>query len=189
MAAMDPIHFQKTINLFPQLSEAQALSCFLFSTSASYSEISELRGNSAVSVKKTLEKAQQNLDLPSVQAIRPMYLIRVLFSAFYLMRTGAQRSTCLKDDVQHFLDLCRDEDAPVRLLPELKIEKALLMYLYCSGESIQDICEAFSCSESEFQNELDTLLKVLEINSLQKLRIILLARLEAFLINVSVNLN
>lgn len=189
MAAMDPIHFQKTINLFPQLSEAQALSCILFSTSASYSEIAEIRGKAAVSVKKTLEKAQQNLGLPSVQAIRPMLLLRVLFSTFYYLRTGSQRTSCLKNDVQHFLHLCRDEDAPVRLLPELDIEKSLLMYLCCSGESIQDICEAFSCSESEFQNEKESLLNELEINSLQKLEIILLVRLEEYLVSVSHNLN
>ncbi|HEY2455575.1 MAG TPA: hypothetical protein VGI71_23770 [Scandinavium sp.] len=189
MAAMDPILFQKTINLFPQLSEAQALSCILFSTSASYSEIAEIRGKSPVSVKKTLEKAQQNLGLPSVQSIRPMFQLRVLFSTFYYLRTGTPRTSSLKNDLRQFLGLYRNEEAPVRLFPELDVEKALLIYLYCSGESDADICEAFSFTDAGLKNEIDCLLNELEINSTQKLEIILLVRLEEYLINVSHNLN
>jgi hypothetical protein len=186
---MDPIHFQKTINLFPQLSEAQAVCCFLFATSASYSEISEIRGNSPVSVKKTLEKAQQKLGLHSVQSIRPVFLTRIMFSTFYRLRTGKERSECLKTDVRNLLQHFHTAKDPIRLFPELDIEKALIMYMHCSGESIQDICEAFFCTEADIYLEIENLLEILEINSLQTLRIVVLARLEAFLVSLSFKSN
>lgn len=185
MAAVDPIHFQKAINLFPQLSQTQALSCYLFATSANYNEISELRGKSPVSVKKTLEKAQANLELHSVQSIRPVFLTRILFNAFYLIRTGTKRSLCLKTDMQNYMAQLDDEHDSFRLFPELNVDKALLICMYCSGESSGALCDAFCLNEGQLQKEIDILLKTLEINSLQSLRIIVLARLEAFLASVT----
>jgi len=184
MAAVDPIHFEKAINLFPQLSQTQALSCYLFATSANYNEISELRGKSPVSVKKTLEKAQVNLELHSVQSIRPVFLTRLLFNAFYLIRTGTKRSSCLRTDMHNYLAHLDEHDA-FRLFPELSIDKALLMCMYCSGESTGALCEAFSLTDGQLQKEIDVFLKLLDINSLQSLRIIVLARLEAYLASVT----
>ena len=77
MADMDPIHLKNAINLFPQLSETQTLNCYLFAAGANYQEISELRNKSPVSIKKTLEKAQANLQLHSVQSIRQVFLYHI----------------------------------------------------------------------------------------------------------------
>ncbi|WP_105655873.1 hypothetical protein [Cronobacter dublinensis] len=185
MAAVDPIHFEKAINLFPQLSETQALNCYLFATSANYNEISELRGNSPVSVKKTLEKAQVNLELHSVQSIRPVILTRIMFNSFYFIRTGKKRSSCLKTDTCNFLASLEGEQEGFRLFPELEIPKALIMCMFCSGETSRSIREAFSLTESQLLKEIDLFQRVLGINSLQTLRIVVLARLQAFLVSVT----
>jgi len=187
MAAMDPIHFHKAINLFPQLSQAQAENCFIFSTSATYNEISEIRGKSPVSVKKTLEKAQINLELHTVQSIRPVFLTRLMFNAFYFIRTGKKRTMSLKDDMETFLSSLSIEQNSFRLFPEMDIEHALLMCAFCSGESLREICHAFSLSDTQIQKSVDGFLKVMEINSLQTLRIVVLVRLEAYLASITIS--
>lgn len=186
MAAMDPIHFHKAINLFPQLSQTQAENCFIFSTSATYNEVSEIRGNSPVSVKKTLEKAQVNLELHTVQSIRPVFLTRLMFNAFYLIRTGKKRSLSLKEDMETFFSTLNREQNSFRLFPELNVKHALLMCTFCSGESIREICHAFSVSESQVQKAIDGFLKIMNITSLQTLRIVVLVRLEAYLASITI---
>ncbi|MDE8558966.1 hypothetical protein [Pantoea vagans] len=187
MAAMDPIHFHKAINLFPQLSQTQAENCFIFSTSATYHEVSEIRGKSPVSIKKTLEKAQINLELHTVQSIRPVFLTRLLFNAFYLIRTGKKRSLSLKDDMETFLSALNHEQNLFRLFPELGINHALLMCSFCSGEMLKDIYHAFSLNEVQLQNAIDNFLKVMKIKSIQTLRIVVLVRLEAYLASITIS--
>lgn len=187
MAAMDPIHFHKAINLFPQLSQTQAENCFIFSTSATYHEVSEIRGKSPVSIKKTLEKAQANLELHTVQSIRPVFLTRLMFNTFYLIRTGRKRSLSLKDDVENFLLTFSNEQKSIRLFPELDIKHALLICAFCSGETVKDICFAFSINELKVQKTIDTFLRIMNINSLQTLRIVVLVRLEAYLASITIS--
>jgi len=185
MAAMDPIHFQKAINLFPQLSDTQTENCFIFSTSATYHEVSEIRGKSPVSVKKTLEKAQENLELHTVQSIRPVFLTRIMFNAFYFIRTGKKRTVSLKVDMDIILFIIKNEQNSFRLFPELDIELALLMCTFCSGEPVKDICLAFALNDSQLQKSIDKILKLMKINSIQTLRVVVLVRLEVYLANIT----
>ncbi|MBS0883149.1 hypothetical protein JK231_21395 [Pantoea sp. JGM49] len=187
MAAVDPIHFQKAINLFPQLSQTQAENCFIFSTSATYHEVSEIRGKSPVSIKKTLEKAQANLELYTVQSIRPVFLTRLMFNAFYLIRTGKKRSSSLKFDIETFLSSTRGEQNSFRLFPELDINHSLLMCAFCSGETMDNICSAFLVNDSQVQKAIDNFLRIMNINSLQTLRIIVLVRLESYLASITIS--
>ncbi|SFF37598.1 hypothetical protein SAMN03159428_04890 [Kosakonia radicincitans] len=189
MAAVDPIHFTNAINLFSQLSETQSLNCYLFATGANYQEISELRGKSPVSIKKTLEKAQSNLELFSVQSIRLVFLTRIMFNTFYLIRCGKKRGGDLRTDIEHFGICSRDDGTSIRLFPELDIGQSLFMCMFCSGEKSTDLCEGFGLNQNQIQREIDTIQKRLNINSLQTLRIVVLARLEAYLAQISTTLD
>lgn len=189
MAAVDPIHFTNAINLFSQLSETQALNCYLFATGANYQEISELRGKSPVSIKKTLEKAQLNLELFSVQSIRQVFLTRLMFNTFYLIRSGRKRGGDLRADIEYFRIRSKDADRSIRLFPELDISQSLFMCMFCSGEKSTDLCEGFGLNQSQLQKEVDSIQRKLNINSLQTLRIVVLARLEAYLAQISSSLD
>lgn len=186
MAAMDPIHFHKAINLFPQLSRTQAENCFIFSTSATYNEVSQIRGKSPVSIKKTLEKAQANLGLHTVQSIRPVFLTRLMFNAFYFIRIGSKRTSCLQNDMGTYLSTFKGEQNSLRLFPELDVEHALMMCAFFSGEAVKDICNAFSVNESQLNKALELSLKEMQITSLQTLRIVVLVRLEAYLASLTI---
>lgn len=114
-------------------------------------------------------------------------MTRLMFNAFYLIRTGKKRTMSLKEDMETFFSSLIVEQNSFRLFPELDIEHALLMCAFCSGESLREICHAFSLSENQIQKVVDGFLKVMKINSLQTLRIVVLVRLEAYLASITIS--
>lgn len=171
MAAVDPIVYSKLCKLFPELTLLQVTDTCLYSSGATYKETGELRGVSAETIKKSLEAARKRLVINNLQSLRLVFLTRVILncklSLLYPVNDGLKLSRGDISEIDNFISL----------LPELSLNQAECAFYFVKGLPLDTAAERLGSTTIEIMQTLETVLRQLQILTLNALRVFLFSKL------------
>lgn len=171
MAAVDPIVYSKLCKLFPELTLLQVTDTCLYSSGATYKETGELRGVSAETIKKSLEAARKRLVINNLQSLRLVFLTRVILncklSLSYPGNDGLKLSNGVLSEIDNF----------TYLLPELSLNQAKCAFYFVKGLPLDTAAERLGSTTVEIMQTLETVLRRLQVLTLNALRVFLFSKL------------
>ncbi|PVZ84147.1 transcriptional regulator [Serratia sp. S1B] len=77
MASVESKEFAQYNKIFPELTPTQSITSIMFSMGLPITTISELRGVSDDTVRKSLQEARQKLDLSNISSLRGVVQVRL----------------------------------------------------------------------------------------------------------------
>jgi len=172
VAAVDPIHFQSVYKIFPGLTLNQSTDMCIYSTGATYKDVGELRDVSPETIKKSLGGTRSKLELQTIQSTSTIFWGR--FIVFLSMDAVNDPQLDKKaPPSKRRLNFTRLQTAFPEL-PRLVLE---VVCHFTSGKGIGEISSILRTTEGEVESHLTSSLGLLNVQRLQSLRFIVMARL------------